>query len=134
MDEEKIKREFSDLVGKVLTSIEVDKESNVIIFSTECGKNYVMYHEQDCCESAVIEDICGIPLQDHVGKPIILAEERSDSATNKDDPDAYSSESFTCTFYELATLSGATTIRWYAYSNGYYSERIDFCEILAQHD
>lgn len=109
--------------GKTLKSIKVnvDDYTDEIIFETVDGEKYLMYHEQDCCESATIEDICG-NLDDLIGVPILVAEERS-----QDDPEA--DESGTWTFYCLRTVKGTVDIRWYGASNGYYSESVDFKKI-----
>lgn len=111
--------DFNTLLGKTLTKIQVLGDEQ-IIFTTSDGEAYKMYHCQDCCESVTIEDICG-DLDWLIGFPILLAEER----TNNDfDNDIDKSE--TWTFYEIATLQGTVTIRWYGTSNGFYSERVDF--------
>ena len=64
------------LKGKILTKIHV-ANGDEIYFSTSDGKEYKMNHNQDCCESVMIEDICGIPIKDLIGDPILIAEERS---------------------------------------------------------
>lgn len=119
-----IDAKFEDLKGKIISNISVDKNKNEIYFSTNDLRKFKMYHEQDCCESVTIEDICGIPLNEHVGHQILVAEVRTNEGEIED-----SWETFTWTFYELATIKGNTTIRWYGTSNGYYSERVNFEEV-----
>lgn len=122
-----MKRPVSDLLGKQLSKVELvhDKNSGTdeIIFTCEDGTEYRMYHEQVCCESVTIEDICG-DLDDLVGLPIIAAAESSSYVGKRDD-----FESSTWTFYNLATAKGHVTLRWYGESNGYYSESADFREV-----
>ena len=113
----------SELLGKTLTSVrKVDSEE--IYFEATDGSQYKMFHSQDCCESVVIEDICG-ELQDLVGSPLLIAEEVSNEPEPKF-PNDYTPESYTWTFYKFATANGYVTIRWLGESNGYYSESVDF--------
>lgn len=115
------------LVGKTITKI--DDSKKVLIFYTDDNRIYKMYHEQDCCESVYIEDICG-ELNDLIGTPIVMAEE----VTNRKEYENFDAleeydESYTWTFYKFATAKGYVTIRWYGTSNGYYSESVDFIDI-----
>jgi hypothetical protein len=127
---------LSDIIGKIVTETEVDYTENVIQLKTSDGCTYRMMHNQDCCETVHIEDICG-DMNDLVGSPILMAEE----ATSQDPTpemelqehlhlmEEPSNESRTWTFYKFATVKGYVTIRWLGQSNGYYSENVDFEKI-----
>jgi hypothetical protein len=121
--------DVKDLVGQICTSVEQNAYDE-IIFTLKGGRQYHLYHRDDCCESVTIEDICG-DLAYLVGAPILMAEESSDSdwPSNVPQPE-YPPESYTWTFYKFATIKGYVTIRWYGTSNGYYSERVTF-ELLS---
>ncbi len=118
---------FEDLKGKIIKAIEVIKDDRAlddeITFRISPEEAYKMYHEQDCCESVVIEDICG-EIDWLVNAPILVAEERFEEKELSNDDFTYGS--CTWTFYEIATIKGSVTIRWYGSSNGYYSESVDF--------
>lgn len=116
---------FADLVGQTLTHIE-KHEDEAIVFVTDGGKSFRMYHEQDCCESVSIESIVG-DLADLLGTPILKAEEAtSDQAPEGARPRDLYGDTSTWTFYKLATIKGYVDIRWFGCSNGYYSESVNF--------
>jgi hypothetical protein len=114
------------LMGKTITKIVGDVNSDELYFETSDGHEYCMSHMQDCCEHVSIEYIIG-DLYDLIDSPIMMAEEASNKGDESDD-DHYV-ESCTWTFYKLATMKGYVTIRWYGESNGYYSESVDFNQI-----
>jgi len=116
---------FEELKGKTIASIEIGSNDDEITFLCSDGSKYFMAHEQDCCESVSIDDICG-DLNDVIGSPVLLAEESS----NHDNPkSSYLDDSYTWTFYKLDTIKGGITIKWYGESNGYYSESVFFNRI-----
>lgn len=119
-------KSFEDLKGQTLIRIETYRDEE-LVFTLQNGEVYVLYHEQDCCESVRIEDIVG-DLADLVGTPILLAEEVSDIDLPPLGKYA-TQESFTWTFYKLSTIKGSVTIRFYGTSNGYYSERVDWKKV-----
>lgn len=110
-------RSFEELRGRILTRVEKIGNDELRFYLTD--NHYVqMHHHQDCCESVSIEDIVG-DLDDLVGTPLLVVEERSERG---DDDDSY--DSSTWTYYSFRTIKGSVDIRWYGTSNGYYSEAV----------
>lgn len=109
--------DFSDLLNQDVVDIFHDNNLIQILTKTHL---FQLYHDQDCCESVYIESIVG-DIFSLVGQQILLAEE----STNSENPiDKEWDDSFTWTFYKLATIKGYVDIRWYGSSNGYYSESV----------
>jgi hypothetical protein len=117
-----LNRDISVLLGRTLTAVNVADDKETITICVNDGCEYRMFHDQDCCERVSVEDVVG-DLDDLIGAPILRAEERTDSECGA--VDKYD-DSYTWTFYELATIKGSVMIRWYGSSNGYYSESVDF--------
>lgn len=112
---------LESLVGKKVVEVKGMRFDDEFILTTECGLVYTFFHGQDCCEHVYLEDIIG-DNDDLLGE-IVLAEE----VTNRDiePPEAHSyADSYTWTFYRLATKNGLVVLRFFGSSNGYYSEAV----------
>jgi hypothetical protein len=110
--------DISDMVGK--TFYRVENKDNEELWFYGATYIYCMIHRQECCEYVRIVDICG-DLEMIEGVPIVKAYESSSDEL----PYAGHEDSWTWTFYHLATIKGYVTIRWLGESNGYYSESVD---------
>jgi hypothetical protein len=110
------------LLGETLSDVKNNEDE--IVFYVGGQPRFRLFHNQDCCESVTVEDVVG-DLGDLVGSPILMAEEVS-SQENPPGVTKDYQDSFTWTFYKIATIKGYVTIRWYGESNGYYSESVDF--------
>lgn len=109
---------FESLKGLTFSKIDVDIDS--ILFTTNDGAEYELAHIQDCCETVELDDVCG-DLNDLLDCLIEVAEECS--SYNLPPKDKWD-ESYTWTFYRLATHKGWVVLRFYGTSNGYYSEDV----------
>lgn len=120
---------IEELKGKTIVRIDgLKKGSDEVHFYTSDGMRYKMYHEQNCCESVEIDDVSG-DVNDLIGSPITIAEERTSDKNPEGVPVPEWQDSFTWTFYVLATVKGYVNIRWYGESNGYYSEGVDIVKV-----
>lgn len=110
--------DLSEIIGKTFTS--VVNTGDEIIFKGDVS--YKLYHDQDCCESVGVEDVCG-DLNDLVGTPIVSVSED----INFDDDGSGGDQQWT--FYHFRTHNGTVTIRFYGTSNGYYSTGVSFARL-----
>lgn len=108
--------DVSDMLGKTFSRVVSDGDT--VTFEND-EVRYVLYHQEDCCESVYVEDIIG-DLEDLEGWPLLISREDHDA----DGPEL-NEESYTWTFYNFATFKGYVTIRFLGTSNGYYSEDVD---------
>lgn len=116
---------ISQILGETPVEIRRAKDgSEELEFVFATGKRFRFYHEQDCCESVSIVDICG-DVQDLIGLPLLYAEEVT-SADSLDDFKPSNGESETWTFYRFANVKGSIVVRWLGESNGYYSESVSY--------
>ena len=112
---------MEDMIGKTIRSIHgFHKGSDEIKFECTDGTVYKMYHPQSCCEIVEVEDIYG-EMEDLLDSEIVVAQEAHGVTLP---PKDVGEESYTWTFYKLATRKGYVDIRWYGASNGYYSEEV----------
>lgn len=108
---------IKEMIGKVFYEVIQTDHETLLFNSTELSVKF--YHEQDCCESVLIEQVDG-SYRDLVNSPILMAEFESNQENGEPGDD-----STTWTFYKFATTKGYVTIRWKGESNGYYSETVD---------
>lgn len=117
---------FKTLVGNTLTGIYMDKDSKSLYFVTDDKRVFTMEHLQDCCEDVFLEDVTG-DFSDLLNTPILLAEESTSCDLLRESD--REKDSFTWTFYKLATKKGYVDLRWFGESNGYYSEDVSLYEV-----
>ena len=117
------------LIGLTLKEVTVNKQDDVITYTSECGQQFRMLHHNDCCETVYIEDVEG-DINDLIGSPILVAETVQDAMQQSMNliiplPEK-NGQCEQWTFYRLATAKGWVVIRWYGDSNGYYSTDVSF--------
>lgn len=122
-----IQEGLNEMIGLIFDRVHVNNDKTELTFEND-NVTYIFYHENDCCESVSIEDICG-DLSDLENSPLMQISE-STSNTNPDNFTKKYQDYFTWTFYKFATIKGYVDVRWYGESNGYYSEAVNLKKII----
>ena len=118
---------FETVLGKTFRRVyeRNDTYEDQLVFEVSDSERYIMRHEQECCETISLEDVCG-NLLDLEGCPITKAMEISEEGAA-----GTNGETSTWTFYRIATEKGLVVLRWRGQSNGCYSERVDLYHCLS---
>lgn len=120
--------EINELIGEILTHIDVDEDNNEIMLTTESGRIIKIFHYQDCCESVRIEDTEG-NWHTLIGKVITDA---SEEVFPEGDPPPEYSDSWTRTVLTFKVDNSTVISRWIGESNGYYSESVNIEDITKE--
>lgn len=110
---------INELVSLIFKNIYII-HPDILVFQND-EVTFIFYHEFQCCEDVQINDVCG-DLKDLIGKPILLAEKRTE-----DIEEEYALTKYT--FYEFANINGNITVRWHGTSNGSYSVEVDLLRV-----
>lgn len=111
----------SDILAAMVGLTPIHADENTFVFDGPRKVVVDFEHDQHCCESVGVYDVCG-DFADLVGVPLLQAEE----SDNIDEPEGYvPRHSYTWTFYRFASIKGSVVVRWLGESNGYYSESVD---------
>lgn len=120
-------RREPDVLNGVLVKY-IDDCNDAILITTEDGRQFKFFHDQDCCESVRIWDTKG-DLKSLQGKRIVSVEQEESGENPSDVIPPEWQDSFTWTNIVFRTDENTVIVRWYGDSNGYYSERVNLDEI-----
>ena len=116
---------YSEFSGKTIQEIRgCKKHSDEVTIIFTDGSCLKFYHQQDCCESVLLEDYDITP-EWLINSKIISVEERISRSGEGIKPLNNWAESYTWSFYVIKTSSSTMWMRWYGASNGWYSETVD---------
>jgi len=116
-----VKAYIPGLVGMSVTNIDIDREKNEIMIHTECGRVFMLYHDQNCCESVKI--INHNKLHEIRGKlkdiDVYTLEEKRRH------------ERKLTTKITFITTDRTEVVEWFGEDEGYYSLEVDFAEVFS---
>lgn len=108
------------IVGSTFKSVKVGpgNEPNHVVFITEDGRQFEMYHEQDCCEYVYLKKIKG-SVDSLIGRKVTKASVDY----------VHRGEGTETEFAIQVEKRGTVKFIWLGISNGYYSETASFKEV-----
>ena len=115
------------LVGEVVEHVDIGNNETLLTFAS--GRRVRIDHDQDCCESVWLLDSSG-DVAKIVGKPLIEVTSEESSGDNVDIGKEFKDDSSTLTTIRFACADEVVILRWFGTSNGYYSESVDFREMV----
>ena len=115
---------LSELVGKTIVKLEQVDDWRELRFFCSDGTIYALHHIQECCENVYLEDVNG-ELSWLLDTPILMADEAQGETGMEEELWT----EYRWTFYRFATRKGYVDLRFLGFSNGYYSEKMDFIRI-----
>ena len=116
---------YTEFSGKTIQEVRgCKKHSDEVTLKFTDGTCLKFYHQQDCCETVLLEDFDTTP-EDLVNTNIISIEERISRSGEGIKPLDNWDHSYTWSFYVIKTSSSTMVLRWYGTSNGWYSETVD---------
>ena len=116
---DRVQPALADMVGKTVTDIDVDRETNRILFTFDDGRQMMFYHDQDCCEFVRITSASGFLCEMRGRVESVEVDIKSSG-----DDDGHRTE----TTYNFRIGTDAAIVQWIGDSNGYYSESVNLVE------
>lgn len=114
--------EFKELVGKVVTSVEVSDDKQVIRFNLMDDKPVIYCADGDCCSHSWFESIQGL---DNLLYNMVLDVETKEEKI-PDSPSKYGDDEVTVAYgYTIKTKDGYFDIEMRNSSNGYYGGSVE---------
>lgn len=111
------------MIGEILTNVDIGDSEEGVLFTCQSGKQFRMYHSQDCCEWVRIEDQSG-DFHKLIGKKLIYVGE-----TNYERGGEVDYGTYTDTEYTFKVDDHTVIVKWHGESNGYYSESVELVEL-----
>ncbi len=107
------------IVGATFKSVTVGpgNQPESVVFETEDGRTFQMYHEQDCCEYVYLKKIKG-NVDSLIGRPVVKASVDY----------MHRGGGTETTFVIQVEKRGKVQFIWLGVSNGYYGETATFKE------